>query len=174
MNLLKHSLRDEKLSELRDTMLIDIIDGFKNTYEIEAIFIGGSLANSTQDNYSDIDLRIVVAEQYYDEYIKNKQKIVSRFGEVLFYEDIYPDAPFTIAHYRNFLKVDLFIYTFSRLSPSIWLQGIKIIVDTSYKLESILEKSNLINYEVTSDDVEKWRGKIFSYIHEVYRRVMRE
>lgn len=170
----KHSLRDERLPEVRDRMLISIIDNLNNKKGIEAIFIGGSLAKNNQDLYSDIDLRMVVSEQYFDEYVRRKKSVASEFGEVLFYEDLNIKAPYTIAHYSNFLKVDLFIYTFSRLSPSIWLQGIKIISDPTGKLLDILKQSNEIIYEVTKDEVEMWRGKIFSYILEVYRRVLRE
>ena len=93
---------------------------------------------------------------------------------MLFYEDMNPQAPFTIAHYDNFLKIDLFIYTYSRLKPSIWLQGIKMIWDTTGDLRNILEESEKITYTVSQQEVEQWRGKIFSYVHEVYRRVMRE
>jgi len=28
-------------------------------------------------------------------------------------------------------------------------------------------------YQPSKEEVERWRGKVFSYIHEVYRRVMR-
>jgi predicted nucleotidyltransferase len=170
----KHFSRDEKLPGIRDRMVSEIIQNIAKIPGIEAIFLGGSLAKNNYDLFSDIDLRIVVSEDHYDEFIYEKQRIASEFGEVLFYEDLNPKAPFTIAHYSNFLKVDLFIYTFSRMSPSIWLQGIKIVLDPTGELQSILDQSNVINYEVTKKEVDKWRGKIFSYIHEVYRRVMRE
>lgn len=92
----------------------------------------------------------------------------------MFYEDINPRAPFTIAHYSNFIKVDLFIYTFSRLKPSLWLKGIKIEYDPSGKLQQVLNQYNEMSYTVSTEEVEVWRGKLFAYIHEVYRRVMRE
>jgi predicted nucleotidyltransferase len=170
----KHIIRDEKLPEVRDKMLTDIIDNLKKKSGVEAIFLGGSLANDNHDIYSDIDLRIVVSEDRFNEYIGIKQQVVSEFGEILFYEDLYPGAPYTIAHYSNFIKIDMFIYTFSRFTPSIWFQKMKIIFDPSGQLQHIKEQSNIIMYKVTKDDIEKWRGKVFSYIHEVYRRVMRE
>lgn len=170
----KHSLRDKQLPEIREKLLSKIITKLESKAGIEAIFIGGSLANNTQDLYSDINLRIVVSEDNYGEILDSKQQLLSEFGEVLFFEDFTPKGIYTIAHYSNFLKVDLFIYTFSRLSPSIWLQGIKVFLDTTGKLQNIVEQSNLITYEVTKDEVDRWRGKIFSYIHETYRRVMRE
>jgi predicted nucleotidyltransferase len=170
----KHSVRDTQLPRVRDEMLAIILSNLESKEDILGIFLGGSLAKNNFDLFSDIDLRIIVPEDKFDNYVKQKQEIIGEFGEVLFYEDMYPQAPFTIAHYDNFLKVDLFIYTYSRIHPSIWLQGIKICKDSTGDLRNILEESEKIVYTVTREEVEKWRGKIFSYIHEVYRRVFRE
>lgn len=69
----------------------------------------------------------------------------------------------------------MFIYTFQNLHPSLWLQGIKMILaDPTGRMEEIREQSEQLVYRVTAEEVEKWRGKVFSYMHEVYRRVMRE
>src|SRR5690606_31642858 len=102
---------------------------------------------------------IVVSEDRFDYYVNQKQDLLGEFGEVLFYEDMNPQAPFTIAHYDNFLKIDLFIYTYSRLKPSICLQGIKIIWDSTGELRNILEESEKITYTVSRQEVEQWRGK---------------
>lgn len=115
----RHFERDEKLPEIRKALLIKMIDQFKSKGGIEGIFAGGSIAKGNDDLYSDIDLRIVVAEDQFDRYVENKKLLLAEFGRVDFYEDMNPQAPFTIAHYANFIKVDLFIYTFDKLSPSI-------------------------------------------------------
>ncbi len=170
----RHYLRDQKLPQVRKELLTRIIDKLKLHEAIEGIFLGGSIAKNNEDLFSDIDLRIVVTGDQFDEYIRSKQRLMSEFEDVLFFEDMNPGAPFTIAHYANFIKVDLFIYTFSRLHPSLWLQDIKIVYDPSGRLQGILNSSNDMIYQVSKEEVEKWRGKVFSYIHEVYRRVLRE
>ena len=59
------------------------------------------------------------------------------------------------------------------MRPSVWLQGIKILLDETGKLQELLKQSNQMVYQPSKEEVERWRGKVFSYIHEVYRRVMR-
>ncbi|WP_199621301.1 hypothetical protein [Paenibacillus alkalitolerans] len=127
-----------------------------------------------EDYFSDVDLLIVVSEQQYEGIVRNKQQLASEFGDVFFFEDMNPHAPFTIAHYANFIKLDLFIYTFSRLRPSLWLQGIKVEFDPSGYLSELKRLSEELAYQLSAEEVEVWRGKVFAYVHEVYRRVMRE
>lgn len=170
----RHTYRDSQLPVARDTMLDRAIQIIKQRMEIEGIFLGGSLAKGNADLFSDIDLRIVVTDAYFNDYIQHKQDILREFGKVLFFEDLHPTAPYSIAHYDSFIKTDLFIYTFSRLKPSIWLNGIKVVYDPDNKLQQIIDESTKIIYQVTQEEVLNWQGKVFSYIHEVYRRVMRE
>jgi predicted nucleotidyltransferase len=140
---------------------------------VAGIFLGGSLADGTADAFSDIDLRLVVTEDRLDEFVRDKQQLAAQFGEVLFFEDMNPRAPYTIAHFSNFVKVDLFIYSFTRLQPSIWLQGNKIEYDPTGQLREIFELSAGLTYNVTQEDVVRWEGKVFAYIHEIYRRTLR-
>lgn len=170
----RHANRDMRLPKVRRGMLNEITEKLIASTSIEGIFLGGSIAKNNEDIYSDIDLRIIVQEDEFDTFVLDKQRIASSFGDVLFFEDMNPRAPFTIAHYSTFMKVDMFIYTFSRLQPSIWLKNMKIVYDPTGKLKEIAEQSNQLTYEVTREEVEKWRGKVFAYIHEVYRRALRE
>lgn len=170
----RHDSRDERLPELRNELLANIHKKLESYQEIEGIFLGGSLAKGNEDRFSDIDLRIVVSKDHFDDYVRNKQGIAAGFGEVLFFEQLNPNASYTIAHYSNFLKVDFFIYAFADLHPSVWLQGMKILFDPTGALHEILNESSQMKYEVTKEEVEMWQGKVFAYIHEVYRRTMRE
>lgn len=169
----RHYLRDSHLPDCRNDLLNKIVHILKGRNEVQGIFLGGSLAKGNEDLFSDIDLRVIVDEDQYADFVTSKQQLASQFGDVLFFEDMNPNAPFTIAHYSNFIKVDLFIYTFSTLHPSIWIQTIKIIFDESGKLQELLNQSNQIVYQLSKEEVERWRGKAFSYIHEVYRRALR-
>lgn len=169
----RHYLRDSQLPECRNDLLNKIVQYLKERNGVQGIFLGGSLAKGNEDLFSDIDLRVVVSEDQYADFVQSKQQVASQSGDVLFFEDMNPKAPFTIAHYTNFIKVDLFIYTFATLHSSVWLQGIKVIFDETGRLHELLEQSNQIVYRLAKEEVERWRGKTFSYIHEVYRRVLR-
>lgn len=170
----RHDLRDQRLPQIRNEMLNHIVSKLYSRQGVEGIFIGGSIAKNNEDLFSDIDLRIVVSEDQFDDYIRNKQDLALDFGEVLFFEDMNMKSPFTIAHYSNFIKMDLFIYTYAQLKPSLWLKEIKILLDPYGQLQEILNQSNEMAYIVSKEEVEIWRGKVFAYIHEVYRRVFRE
>lgn len=170
----KHEERDSKLPETREELLERIITSLRQKPEVIGIFLGGSLAKDNYDLFSDIDLRIVVSDDKFSEYVRSKQDLPKQWGRVLFFEDLYPNAPFTIAHFANFIKVDVFFYATGKLEPSIWLKGIKVLHDTDGIINEVLNKSNEFQYQVSPEDVLRWRGKVFSYIHEVYRRVKRE
>jgi predicted nucleotidyltransferase len=170
----KHEDRDSKLPEVREELLEKIIASLKQKSDVVGIFLGGSLSKSNFDLFSDIDLRIVVSDEKFSEYVRSKQDLPKQWGRVLFFEDLYPKAPFTIANFDNFIKVDVFFYTTGKIEPSIWFKGIKILHDTGGLLNELLNKSNEYQYQVSREDVIRWRGKVFSYIHEVYRRVRRE
>lgn len=170
----RHEKRDRNLPEVSRGLLDNIITGLPKKDGIEGVFLGGSMAEGNEDFYSDIDLRVVVAADRFSEYVRQKRRLAEEFGDVLFFEDMNQSAPYTVAHYHNFIKVDLFVYTWAQIRPSLWLRGVKALYDPSGKLEGILRCSDELTYYVIRDEFEKWRGKVFAYIHEVYRRAMRE
>ncbi|MGG1443392.1 hypothetical protein ABE354_15305 [Brevibacillus laterosporus] len=80
-------------------------------------------------SYSDIDLRIIVKDEFFEEYRANKKQRAKNWGNVLFYEDD-PLANYSVAHFSSFIKVDSFYYQTEEMQPSIWLQNIRITHDT--------------------------------------------
>jgi len=140
---------------------------------ILGVFYGGSLGNNNTDLYSDIDLRIVVKDDVFEDYRINKNQRAKKWGRVLFFED-FPYSNYTTAHYDTFIKVDAFYYKTQNMQPSIWLKNIKIIHDTDDLLKNILEKSAKLSYFPSVQEVEIWRTKFLAYVHEIYRRLMRK
>jgi predicted nucleotidyltransferase len=169
----RHKERDKSLPEVRKALLEKIVHSLKSNSDVLAIFMGGSLAKGNMDLFSDIDLRIVVEAEKFNEYVNRKQQTPRDWGEILFFEDMNPLAPFTVVHFDNFIKVDVFFYSTERLKPSIWYKEIKILHDPPGIIARLIHESKQITYQVTQDEVNRWRGKVFSYIHEVYRRVHR-
>jgi predicted nucleotidyltransferase len=169
-----HIERDNKLPIVRAELLEKILISLRQKPGVVGVFLGGSLAKDNHDLYSDIDLRIVVTEEKYAEYVHAKQELPKQWGNILFYEDLYPTAPYTIVHYDSFIKVDIFYYSVMKLQPSIWLKDIKVLLDKDGILHDVRNKSNEFIYSVSQADVIRWKGKVFSYVHEVYRRVQRE
>lgn len=170
----RHSERDLKIPKHRQALMTAIEKDLLNDEDIIAVFYGGSIANDNTDLYSDIDLRIVVPPEKYQEFISNKKSRPKRWGNVLYFEDLGPYVAYSIAHYDCFIKIDTFYYKPEDIQPSVWLQNIKIVRDTTGMLKDILNKSMRLSYEPTHEEVEIWRTKFFAYFHEAYRRAMRK
>nr|WP_205825416.1 aminoglycoside 6-adenylyltransferase [Bacillus sp. RO1] len=154
--------------KLREAIYKDLVQDAN----ILAFFYGGSLAKGNEDLYSDLDLRIVVEDSSYETYRSNKKERATNWGDVLYYED-FPRAPYSIAHFRSFIKVDTFYYRQSDLQPSPYLKYLLIEHDPNGIISQIRDKSQSIDYQFSEEEFEVWRDKFFAYLHEVYRRVQR-
>lgn len=71
----RHEQRDLHLPKARERLLDSTVNHLLKKAGVEGIFLGGSLAKGNEDLYSDIDLRIVVGADYFDEYVRQKQKL---------------------------------------------------------------------------------------------------
>ncbi|MCJ0930534.1 hypothetical protein MST22_05145 [Virgibacillus halodenitrificans] len=169
-----HQARDSELPNYRKKILSSIETDLLNDDNVMALFYGGSIGNENTDEYSDIDLRVVVKPEKIKEYVVNKRNRAQEWGNVLYFEEVNPLSVYTVAHYDCFIKVDAFYYIPSDIHPSLWLQNIKIIKDTDKMMAKILDNSMLLTYELSLDGLELWRTKFFAHFHEAYRRVMRK
>lgn len=169
----KHKERDLDIPKHRQNLITAIEQDLINDINVLAVFYGGSIGNKNTDLYSDIDLRIVVEDEVFEEYRLNKKQRAKNWGNVLFFED-YPWATHTIAHYDSFIKIDCFYYKMKNIQPSVWLQNSRIVYDITGFMKNILEKSTSLSYQLTIEEVDIWRTKFFAYVHEVYRRMMRK
>lgn len=68
-----HKNRDVSLPKQRAKLLNAIEEDVINDKNVLAVYYGGSIANQSTDVYSDIDLRIVVRDEVFEEYVSNKK-----------------------------------------------------------------------------------------------------
>jgi hypothetical protein len=169
----KFEQRDLELPKHREKLMKNALADLTNDLNVLAIYLSGSMAKGNFDNYSDIDFHIIVTDKKREEFILAKRTRPRNWGDVLYYEDSSPQSPVIVVHYSNFVKVDTWYHGPNEIRPSLWLQGLKALYDPKGMLEDIFEKSSLLNYKSTADEAQLWRGKIFAYIHETYRSVMR-
>ena len=73
-----HMQRDAEIPKYRQLIKEAIEQDLKNDPFIIAVFYGGSIGNNDSDNYSDIDLRIVVAEEEFENYRLKKRERASK------------------------------------------------------------------------------------------------
>lgn len=170
--LTKHEQRDACLPTERQKLREAIYKDLIQDSNILAFFYGGSLAKGNEDHYSDLDLRIVVKDEAYGTYRSKKKERAKNWGDVLYFED-FPSAPYSIAHYRSFIKVDTFYYRKSDLQPSVYLKYLLIEHDPSGFVHKVRDESKSLTYLFPEQEFEVWQGKFFAYLHEVYRRVQR-
>lgn len=172
MHSSKHLRRDAEIPMHRKRIKEAIEKDLAGDPFILAVFYGGSIGNDNTDHYSDIDLRIVVAEEAFEQCRADKRQRAKRWGDVLFFEEV-PYSNYMTAHYDPFVKVDIVYYRLKDLLPSFSLRNIEVFYDSSEMLADIVAKSRKLTFELTIEDVNEWRTKFFSYLHELYRRVMR-
>nr|WP_251027604.1 nucleotidyltransferase domain-containing protein [Bacillus sp. ISL-41] len=138
-----------------------------------AIYQAGSLARGNFDNYSDIDLHIIVNPELKADFIKEKRNRAAKWGSVLFYEDFNPSSPVVVTHYDCFVKIDSWYHSPEEVAPSIWLKGYKVLYDPKNIISHVIRSSSHKVYKPSAGEVEFWRGKLLAFIHETYRAVMR-
>ncbi|MRG87168.1 nucleotidyltransferase domain-containing protein [Salinibacillus xinjiangensis] len=168
----KYEERDGKLPQHREQLLENVLDDLTKDPNVLGIYLGGSLAKGNDDQYSDIDLHIIVTPETRTDFIRAKRKRPQKWGEVLYYEGA-EHTPVVVTHFACFVKVDTFYKEPDELQPSVWLHGLKPLYDPHGIVKKVLEQSAEIKYTPTADEVEVWRGKIFAFMHETYRAVMR-
>lgn len=168
----KHVERDAELPKERLVIKEAIEEDLAGDPFILAVFYGGSIGNDNSDNYSDIDLRIIVAEDAFEQYSEEKGLRAARWGDLLFFEET-PYSNYSTAHYENFVKVDMFYYRLRDGLPSYWFRNIEVFYDSTGMLEDIVAKSRELTFEPSIKDVELWRVKFLASFHELYRRIMR-
>ncbi|WP_226641624.1 aminoglycoside 6-adenylyltransferase [Mesobacillus subterraneus] len=169
----KHLERDLALPKHRDILLESALMDLTSDSNVLAIYQAGSLARGNFDDYSDIDLHIIVDPVQKANFIKNKRNRAAKWGNVLFYEDFNPASPVVVTHYDSFVKIDSWYHSPEEVEPSIWLKGYKVLYDPNNIIRDVIQESSNIVYKPTADEVEFWRGKLLAFIHETYRAVMR-
>jgi hypothetical protein len=172
--LCKHLERDFSLPKHRDIHLESALNDLTSDPNVLAIYQAGSLARGNYDNYSDIDLHIIVTPDKKSSFIKAKRNRAANWGNVLFYEDFNPSSPVIVTHYDSFVKIDSWYHSPEEVVPSIWLKGYKVLYDPNNIISEVINESSYKIYKPSGDEVEFWRGKLLAFIHETYRAVMRE
>ncbi|WP_051314647.1 nucleotidyltransferase domain-containing protein [Alteribacter aurantiacus] len=165
--------RDQQIPIKREIVRERLEKELTNTQGVVGLFYGGSMASGTMDLYSDLDVRVVVEDRHFTLFVGIKKELARKWGHVLFFEDLGDQAPYTIAHYDGFFKVDLFFYKASELEASVWQKDILIVYDPTGIVTAMLDESDRLSYSFTKEDFKRWRGKTLAYVHEAYRRAMR-
>ena len=75
----------------------------------EAVLLKGSIARGDADEFSDIDLYLVVSPQNRDAVLERREKYLSAYGDVVFVEDVDFGLPQKVVIFSDALHVDLYV-----------------------------------------------------------------
>lgn len=75
------------MSETAKGVIGQFVESCATDDRIAALFLGGSRARDEDDEYSDIDLCVIVRDHAYDDVIAGRDALVRTLGEPLFLED---------------------------------------------------------------------------------------
>ena len=74
----------EELNAARQSLLDKVTEYFLARKGVEALYIQGSVAAGSADEFSDIDFRIVIQPEFYEQYISERFSAPQNWGEWLF------------------------------------------------------------------------------------------
>jgi Streptomycin adenylyltransferase len=84
----------------RSSFILKFEKTAKDDPRVLAAFLGGSLADGTEDDYSDIDIYYLVDEEYYGEFLPQVRTLLDQMGQLTFYDS------------HNNFGFDLFLFIF--------------------------------------------------------------
>ena len=94
------SCSKQDLNCARNQLLDKALQYFLSKPEVKAIFIAGSLAARTTNEFSDIDLRIVVAPKHHLQLVSERLAAPRQWGDFLYNEWI-KDAIHCVSHFKR-------------------------------------------------------------------------
>ncbi len=75
----------------------------------EAVLLKGSIARGDADEFSDIDLYLVVSHQNRDSVLERREKYLAAYGDIVFIEDVDFGLPQKLGIFSDALHVDLYV-----------------------------------------------------------------
>jgi predicted nucleotidyltransferase len=118
--------RQETLIEYLKQQLIDYSG-------IKAMYLKGSLASDTGDDYSDVDFYCLVNEKHYDKLLEDRMKILSTFKPIVYESNVNFGYPQVIVIYDNNLHLDFYV---TKDVPENSTSEIKAVYDPENLLQS--------------------------------------
>lgn len=139
---------------------------------VDAIYLSGSLAEKTEDQYSDIDLRVVVADSAYESVRALREHLPTTWGPFLFHETVAENL--TVTYYESLTKADVFYFAAGALTPSPWFNiGTRVLLERSGHLRTVLAASEGLEFTATPHEIVGHLQKCVAGLVESAKRVRR-
>jgi len=146
----------KRQNELIDYLLDKLID----KDGVRALYLKGSLANESDDEYSDVDFYCLVKEEVYDQFLRDRDDLLKDFKSILYHAHVNFNYPQVVAIYDNDLHLDFYIT--------------KDLPDQGFSMKVLYDPNNLLKYYKTlnrqddkKDISSRLKTIIYTY-HELY------
>lgn len=166
-------LDETAITVVRERIFMRIAEYFANRTGVLGIFVCGSMADESADAASDIDVRVVVTPETFDEFCSNRHAAPESWGELLFNSGSMAPS-MRVSHFRPIVKVDVFYYRPEDLRPSPWFTlPVKVLLDRDHSIMRLLEQSAGMTFSAPPEAVNETINQLLACTHEILRRVHR-
>ncbi len=164
----------EELNTARQQLYSTIVDYFVNRKGVEALYVQGSVAENSADEWSDIDFRVVIKPEFYQQYLSERFSAPKQWGEWV-YNEWTARCWVCVSHFKPFNKIDLLYFKPNELKPSPWFAlPTQVVYDPRGLVQQIiLDSHNLEQSLLSIEEIDRLISKGLAYAEEAYRRVMR-
>ena len=163
-----------QLNVARQKILDQAVKYFLDRKSVEALYIQGSVAADSTDEYSDIDFRVVIHSNAYEQYVSERFEAPQQWGEWL-YNEWAGRSWVCVSHFKPFNKIDVLYFKPDELQPSPWfLLPTKVIYDPQNLVGEVIQASQGLVFTLNTREVERLISKGLACAEEVYRRIMRD
>jgi predicted nucleotidyltransferase len=157
---------------IRSEVLAKAVGSLSAMQGVDAIYLSGSLAEKIEDQYSDIDLRVVVADVDYESVRTLREILPKTWGPFLFHQTVAENL--TVTYYDSLTKADVFYYPASSVAPSPWFNlGTKILFERSGALRAVIKASETLEFTGTSSEIVSQIQKCIAGFAESAKRARR-
>lgn len=103
-----------------------LIEELKLCDGVKSLFLKGSLANDTGDEYSDVDFYCLVDESCYDDLLKKRERLLKKYKPIVYQSYVNFGHPQIVVIYDNNLHLDFYII---KETPVKGPDAIKVLYD---------------------------------------------
>ena len=129
---------------IRTKVLANAVASLSAIDGVDAIYLSGSLAEKVEDQYSNIDMRVVVTDVDYDTVRAMRAQLPTRWGPFLFHQTV---ADNLTVSYDSLTKIYVFYFRASSVSPSPWFTlGTHILFERHGALRAAIQASNGLSF----------------------------
>lgn len=164
----------EELNVARQQLYSTVVDYFIDRKGVEALYVQGSVAENSADEWSDIDFRVVIKPKFYQRYLSERFSAPKKWGKWV-YNEWAGRSWVCVSHFKPFNKIDLLYFKPNELKPSPWFAlPTQVIYDPKGLVQQIiLDSHNLEQSSLSIEEIDRLISKGLAYAEETYRRAMR-